>query len=270
MQQRVQRRWRGRRPCPACAARCRPAAAAVRARSQRRLRRPPARGPAGRGRRCRSSGRRARFFDGGQSASCGSCASCVWMTCMPCARASASSRAQAGTMRCSGDTSLPSIAPKPPGSRKSRCMSISTHGGVRRVEREVVGCVRRHQRPPRVVHAVRVLCSVAGHRAADAADVGIGRRRIRSPTWPCDSTTMREASASISSRSSLTSSTPAPASRAARSRAWISALAWKSRPKQGLATISSARVCRRVRAPAPRAARCRRTGSRSARPAPAS
>ena len=60
-----------------------------------------------------------------------------------------------------------------------------------------------------------------------------------SPTWPCDSTTNREASARISSRSSLTSSTPAPASRAARSRAWISALAWKSSPKQGLATISS-------------------------------
>ena len=42
--------------------------------------------------------------------------------------------------------------------------------------------------------------------------------------------------------------------------AWISATAAKSSPKQGLATISSA-ASPSVRAPAPRAARCRPTGS---------
>ena len=114
---------------------------------------------------------------------------------------------------------------------------------------EVALHVDQHHRGVRRVEAVGVGAGV------DASSCGFlqcprpwpcrcGRcRRWRSAhssaTWPCDSTTRREASASSSSRSSLTSSTPAPASRAARSRAWISALAWKSRPKQGLATISS-------------------------------
>ena len=43
---------------------------------------------------------------------------------------SASPRARAG------ETSLPSVSPKPPGSRKSRCMSMMTKRGRRPVERD--------------------------------------------------------------------------------------------------------------------------------------
>ena len=35
-----------------------------------------------------------------------------------------------GTTVCSSDTSLPSVSPKPPGSRKSRCMSMTTSAVV--------------------------------------------------------------------------------------------------------------------------------------------
>ena len=82
---------------------------------------------------------------------------------------------------------------------------------------------------------------MAGHggpiTAMSAAAVGV--------SWtirPSNITRMRSASASSSSRSSLTSSTAAPALRASRIRAWISATAAKSRPKQGLAAISTETV----------------------------
>src|SRR5437867_3789054 len=56
---------------------------------------------------------------------------------------------------------------------------------------------------------------------------------------PPKMTVMRSESSSSSSRSSLTSRTAAPAFRAATSRSWISATAAKSRPKTGLAAIST-------------------------------
>src|SRR5690606_15910488 len=61
-----------------------------------------------------------------QSDRSGRCGSRVWMICHPCRRASASRRSTVGTMACNVLTSLPSAAPKPPGSRKSRCMSMIT------------------------------------------------------------------------------------------------------------------------------------------------
>ena len=44
----------------------------------------------------------------------------------------------ASTARCSSDTSLPSVSPKPPGSRKSRCMSMMT--SAVRSSSTVIGC----------------------------------------------------------------------------------------------------------------------------------
>lgn len=44
---------------------------------------------------------------------------------MPELRAASSARLQGPTAACSSETSLPGVSPKPPGSRKSRCMSIT-------------------------------------------------------------------------------------------------------------------------------------------------
>jgi len=68
---------------------------------------------------------------GGQSDRSGRWASRVWITGMPSQRAVASSRAIAGTQACKRLTSLPSASPKPPGSTKSRCMSMTTRAGGR-------------------------------------------------------------------------------------------------------------------------------------------
>ena len=64
------------------------------------------------------------------------------------------------------------------------------------------------------------------------------RNPVCSASLPSNITTIRSESCRISSRSSLTSSTAAPRLRAWTIRARISATAAKSRPKQGLATIS--------------------------------
>src|SRR6478735_1336345 len=65
-------------------------------------------------------------FAGGQSERSARWPSLVWMTSMPEALAAASTSASGGTTFCSRETSLPRVSPKPPGSRKSRCMSITT------------------------------------------------------------------------------------------------------------------------------------------------
>src|ERR1700688_1998402 len=48
------------------------------------------------------------------------------MTNMPTRREAASTSRHGSTAACSRETSLPSAAPNPPGSRKSRCMSLIT------------------------------------------------------------------------------------------------------------------------------------------------
>ena len=65
-------------------------------------------------------------FAGGQSDRSGRWPSLVWMTVMPAARAAASRSTSGGTTFWSWPTSLPRVSPKPPGSRKSRCMSMIT------------------------------------------------------------------------------------------------------------------------------------------------
>ena len=54
----------------------------------------------------------------------------VWMIVIPSSRAAASTRCSGSTAAHSSETSLPSADPKPPGSRKSRCMSITTSAVV--------------------------------------------------------------------------------------------------------------------------------------------
>src|SRR5580704_2174898 len=64
---------------------------------------------------------------GGASDKSGRCPSRVWMTRRPSCRAAASTSRHGATAACSRVTSLPSAAPNPPGSRKSRCMSMMTN-----------------------------------------------------------------------------------------------------------------------------------------------
>jgi hypothetical protein len=63
---------------------------------------------------------------GGQSDRSGTWPSRVWITVSPTSRAVASTFCSGGTTASSSDTSLPSVSPKPPGSTKSRCMSMIT------------------------------------------------------------------------------------------------------------------------------------------------
>src|SRR6478735_8248878 len=67
-----------------------------------------------------------RSFAGGRSDRSGRWPSRVWMIMSPASRAALSTRCSGGTTAASCSTSLPSVSPKPPGSRKSRCMSITT------------------------------------------------------------------------------------------------------------------------------------------------
>src|SRR3954471_11478809 len=65
-------------------------------------------------------------FAGGASVRSGRCPSRVWTTSIPCLRAPAISAAAGSIALASSETSFPSVSPNPPGSRKSRCMSIIT------------------------------------------------------------------------------------------------------------------------------------------------
>ena len=80
--------------------------------------------PIGPGSPMRRLGAPRAIFAGGASDRSGRWPSRVWMTSMPASRAAASIARQGATALCRRDTSLPSVSPKPPGSRKSRCMSM--------------------------------------------------------------------------------------------------------------------------------------------------
>ena len=60
----------------------------------------------------------------GASAMSGRWPSRVWITSMPVWRARSSSALHGLMAALSSETSLPRVSPKPPGSRKSRCMSM--------------------------------------------------------------------------------------------------------------------------------------------------
>ncbi|MGY4235200.1 hypothetical protein ACVIIW_004147 [Bradyrhizobium sp. USDA 4449] len=74
----------------------------------------------------RNDGAPRSTFAGGASERSGKWPSRVWITSMPVSRAAFSTAPIGFTARASWLTSLPSVSPKPPGSMKSRCMSMIT------------------------------------------------------------------------------------------------------------------------------------------------
>ena len=101
--------------------------ARARRRCRGRTRRGRGSGPSGRGRRCRCRAGRARAWPAGSRCRSGRWPSRVWTTSIPLARG------RRRAPRCSGSTTrreqrdvVAERSPKPPGSRKSRCMSMTT------------------------------------------------------------------------------------------------------------------------------------------------
>ena len=77
---------------------------------------------------------------GGQSLKSARCASRVCTTTPPAERHAANTAWQLGTMALRSDTSLPSVSPKPPGSTKSRCMSMMTRAVLSTEKVKANGC----------------------------------------------------------------------------------------------------------------------------------
>ena len=68
----------------------------------------------------------------------------VWMMSILRRRAASSTAMQGFTAASRRDTLLPSVSPKPPGSRKSRCMSMIDERGAIHVDRQGCG-LRLHE-----------------------------------------------------------------------------------------------------------------------------
>jgi len=107
----------------------------------------------------------------GQSDKSGRCASRVCSTRPPAERQAARTRLQAGTMADRRDTSLPSVSPNPPGSMKSRCMSMTTSAVCRRSNSNAKGAACTHLMPAPPSKA--------------AMDCPLGRPHPRAPPRPC-------------------------------------------------------------------------------------
>ena len=238
-----------------------PGAGASSGTMSRRLRRRPARGPSVRRRRCAASGRRGPAWPAGSRPGPGRAPPACGR---PAARARAPAPAAAGTAarwRCSGVTSLPSDAPKPPGSTKSRCMSMTTSAVRAGSKRIGIGraATGRHAAPfsaPAMAAPMRPMSASAV--AAFQPDVALRHHHHAL------------GQSQHSSRSSLTSSTPRRRCARRAAGAWISAAGREVQPEAGVGDHQQRRLARRARAPARRAARCRPTGFRSARPGRAS
>ena len=86
--------------------------------------------PLGPGAPIRRLGSPRLSFAGGQSDRSGTCPSRVWITVIPASRTAARTFCSGGTTACRWLTSLPSVSPNPPGSTKSRCMSMITSAVV--------------------------------------------------------------------------------------------------------------------------------------------
>ena len=146
--------------------------------------------------------------------------------------------ARAGTMASSSATSLPSVSPKPPGSMKSRCMSMMTSAVRAELERRRRKgrrrrCVMRPAAAGRVAWSPPPMWAPSTWRSAVAA------RRLEhdAPLAHHDDAVgqlqqLVEVFADQQHRAALRR---APA----RCAAWISATAAKSRPNTGLAAIST-------------------------------
>ena len=208
------------------------------------------------------------------------CASRVWTIGQPRARQAASSARDRRDRRLrAGVTSLPSEAPKPPGSMKSRCMSMTTSAVVAGVE--LVGEGRRGDAVERR-HAASATAALARSRRRGAAHgapppmcapivraVGAGGRRLEhDPAFAHHDDAVGELEQFVevfADQQHRGAARRAPATM----RAWISATAAKSRPNTGLAAISTLTSPASSRAST---ARCTLPPDRlrSARPRPAS
>src|SRR5258706_8302397 len=125
--------------------------------------------PIGPGSPMRNGGLPRNRLAGGQSERSGRCDSRVCTIVMPALRQTSSSLFVVGMMACSRLTSLPSVAPKPPGSTKSRCMSITMSAALPGSKVYANGCA-----------AIVITCLVrmTGHRRADDRDVGLRGQRL--------------------------------------------------------------------------------------------
>ena len=87
----------------------------------------------------RSDGAPRLSLAGGQSLRSGTWPSRVWMTVMPASLVAVKTAWSGGMTACSRLTSLPSVSPNPPGSTKSRCMSMTTSAVVSGVNSNAYG-----------------------------------------------------------------------------------------------------------------------------------
>src|SRR6516165_5297355 len=109
----------------------------------------------------RSEGSPRRRLAGGQSDRSALWHSLVWITGTPMARRPSIRRRTVGTIAARRETSLPRLAPKPPGSMKSRCMSMTISAADRRSSAKGYG------------RAARVgISMVSGHVGTNRARVG--------------------------------------------------------------------------------------------------
>jgi hypothetical protein len=217
-------------------------------------------------RRCAGSGCRGCAWPAGSRTGRAACAS----RCAPPGRPRAPGGQQAlagGTMASQQRHVVAQRSPKPPGSMKSRCMSMMTSAVWR--QREVER--RTGWRPSDGRHGASAPWAPRMAHPCGARHLALapGRRVVSKTMRPSLITTMRSASSSSSSRSSLTSSTAPP--RCAHRPGGCGSRPPPQSPGRtpGWPTISTS-MSPPARAPARRAARCRPTGCGWARVRPAS
>src|SRR5690606_5183926 len=113
-------------------------------------------------------------FDGGASLRSGRWPSRVWMTSRPASRAASSTVMQGSIALRSRPTSLPSDSPKPPGSRKSRCMSMITSAARARSNSMACGCADNITMSPSPLPPIRRLrgkkCAVPGAKEENPSE----------------------------------------------------------------------------------------------------
>ena len=137
--------------------------------------------PIGPGAPMRRLGAPRSTFAGGASLKSGRWPSRVWITSIPAARAPASSSAHGPIAARSSETSLPSVSPKPPGSMKSRCMSMTT-SALR------CGSIVRGAGTASIVMRAIAVPSFGCERSSRAAPRQNGARQ----RWPARPTTRRK------------------------------------------------------------------------------
>ena len=202
----------------------------------------------------RSVGEPRSRLAGGQSERSGRWHSLVWMTGIPAARKPPISRPTVGTMAASRFTSLPRLSPKPPGSMKSRCMSMTMSAVVAGSKRKGNGCRvdHRHQWCP-------AMC-----RPMTAMSAALAGRLVDDPPFRHDEDAVRELEDLVEV---LADQEHGRAGIACRDDARADlGDGGEIEPEAGIGRRPADRPRRSARARARRAARCRRKASRWASP----